>query len=163
MIGVKFKVTGVEQLNRYNRRKVNTSLSLCQKVNRKIGDRVHKFLLQNLPEWDGDLKASIQKTEVTFVKTARLWFRFPVRHLLWAEEGRPSAKARTIPGNPRHTMRYWTLPHRQGQIIFRKRVGPAPQQPNKVLHAHAIARSATWGNSIATGEARIVVKQWLKE
>lgn len=163
MIAVRFKVTGAQQLNTYNRRKVNTGLQLCQKVNLGIGQHVERFLLQNLPVWDGDLKNSITKNEVTFVKTARLWFRFPVRHVLWAEEGRPSAKARVIPGKPRHTMRYWTLPHRQGQVIFRKVVGPAPQQPNKVLHAHAIRRAANYGNSISNAKARTIVNEWLRE
>jgi len=163
MISYNIRLTGVLETNQYLRRKINTTKELCKEVNIGIGDRVHKKLLLTLPRWDNDLVNSITKTEVVFVNTARLWFRFPVNHAKWAENGRPSARARDMPGNPRHTMRYWTSPHRQGKVIFRKRVGPAPQQPYKAQNSHAIERTTMWGNSIAQAEAGKVVSNWLRK
>jgi hypothetical protein len=161
MINYRLTVTGLFETNQYLRRKINTTKELCREVNVGIGERVNRMLLSTLPVWDGDHRNSITKTEVVFVNTARLWFRFPERHAKYAEYGRPSAKARVIPGNPRHTMRYWTAPHRQGRVIFRKRVGPAPQQPYKVQNQFAIQRTTRWGNSISNGEAGKVVSTWL--
>lgn len=162
MVGLSIKITGDIQVTKYLQTKMADGKGLCSKINVGIGDRVNTYLLQNLPEWDRDLKNSITRTEVTFVNTCRLWFRFPVRHVGWAENGRPSAKAKFIASKPNHTMRYWTGPHQTGQVIFRKRVGPAPQQPYKVQHAHAIQRTTTWGNSISHAEGAKVVSQWLQ-
>jgi len=161
MISTKITITGITETSLYLNKKIGSGKELCKEVNIGIGERVNKKLLMTLPVWDNDLRNSITRTEVVFVNTARLWFRFPVRHAGWAENGRPNAKARQIPGNPRHTMRYWTAPHRGGKVIFRKRVGHAPQQPQKVQNSRAIERTTMWGNSISQSEASKVVTQWL--